>query len=180
MFIYNLKLDKKILSKIFIFVSIIIVFSIITFSFYIIFSKSFENNSIDNKGSNKTKQNIIELNESNYADVLKDSNENIDTYVGKKIKITGYVYRLLDFKENQFVIARDMELKEHNQAIIIGFLCEYDKASDYPDGTWLEITGEIIKGQFNGDIAILKVISVHETYCPKKILVEPPHQKNDI
>ena len=34
--------------------------------------------------------------------------ENIDDYVGKKLCFTGYVYRVLDLQDNQFVLARDM------------------------------------------------------------------------
>ena len=39
----------------------------------------------------------------NYTNVLKSVHENIDNYVGMKINFTGYVYRVLDLNENQFV-----------------------------------------------------------------------------
>ena len=43
----------------------------------------------------------------------------INTY-GKKIHSTGYVFRVNDFKENQFVTARDMIVSD-NDYRIVGF-----------------------------------------------------------
>ena len=93
MFIYNLKLNNRVLSRIFIFVSLAIIFAIIFFSIYIIFFK--------NKSSGDVKfDEIIDLNENNYTNILKSANEDIDSYIGVKVRITGYVYRLLDFDRN--------------------------------------------------------------------------------
>ena len=117
---------------------------------------------------------IFEVNESNYANILKASNDNIDSYVGCKVHITGYVYRLIDFEDNQFVIARDMIISANNQSLIVGFLCNYDKASDFEDGTWVDVVGEITKGNFNGDIAILNIISIEKTEKPENPYVCPP------
>ena len=167
MFICNLKLNKKAIKKIFIAICIIVLFSIISYSIYTIFFKN--NSSVENGNS------IIEINESNYANILKDANENIDDYIGYKVKITGYIYRLLDFDKNQFVIARDMKIDKINQTLVIGFLCEYSKASNFPDGTWVEIVGEIVKGNFNGDIAMLKIISIKETTPLQNPLVSMPN-----
>jgi len=167
MFIYNLKLNKRMLSKLFIFVSLAIIFSIIFFSIYIIFFK--------NKSSGDVKfDEIIDLNESNYTNILKSANENIDSYIGVKVRITGYVYRLLDFDKNEFVVARDMRFNKDAQSLVVGFLCNYDKASQFSDGTWVEVVGKIKKGTLNGDIAVLDVISIKETNTPENIFVNPP------
>ena len=166
MFIFNLNLNKKTISRVFILTSIIIVFLIIIFSLYLIFFK---------KPSSCVKSNeIFEVTESNYANILKASNENINDYIGCKVKITGYVYRLLDFNQNQFVIARDMKYGKNGQSLVIGFLCNYPKASLYVDGTWIEVIGEIQKGFFNGDIAMLKIISIKECQSPQNVFVSPP------
>lgn len=168
MFIYNLKLNKNKISKLFIAISLIIIFAIIAFSIYLIFFKHHSNTK-----SNDT-NNIFELNENNYTTILKAANENIDSYVGLKVRITGYIYRLLDFDKNQFVIARDMKFDENNQSLVVGFLCTYSKASNFSDGVWVEAIGEIQKGNFNGDIAVLNIISIKETSIPQNIFVSPP------
>ena len=60
------------------------------------------NNIINNK--------ILEINSNNFTTFLKNCNENIDSYVGKTVHISGFVYRLSDFAQNQFVVARLMPI----------------------------------------------------------------------
>lgn len=169
MFIYNMKINKKIISKAFIICALIIIISIITFSIYIIFFKS------NSKSPCEVNPNsIIDLNENNYTNFLKSANENVDSYIGSKVRITGYIYRLLDFNENEFVIARDMLFNNNSQSLVVGFLCNYDKASSFDDGTWVEIIGKIKKGSFNGDIAILDVNSIKKVDEPQNVFVNPP------
>ena len=169
MFIYNLKLNKKALSRLFIIISLLIVIAIISFSIYIIFFKHNTNSSNDVNFDN-----IIDLNENNYTNILKSVNEDIDSYLGISVRVTGYVYRLLDFGENEFVVARDMRFNNDNQSLVVGFLCNYDDAYKYSDGTWVEVVGKIKKGKFNGNIAILDVVSIKETNAPENIFVYPP------
>ena len=113
-------------------------------------------------------------NSNNYTNVLKIVHENIDTYVGRKINFTGYVYRVSDLKENQFVISRDMVISSDFQTVVVGFLCEYNKAKEFSDNSWVEITGEIIKGDYHGDMPIIKITEIKNTNKPNDELVYPP------
>ena len=167
MFIYNLKMNKKALCRGFIAICLLIILCIILYSFYIIFIK--KNPTCDAKQNE-----IIELNETNYTNILKSANEDIDSYVGSKVKITGYVYRLIDFDKTQFVVARDMKFEKSSQSLVVGFLCESKDASKYSDGTWVEIIGKIKKGRFNSELAVLDVISIKETTKPVNLYVNPP------
>ena len=167
MFIYNLKMNKKALCRGFIAICLLIILCIILYSFYIIFIK--KNPTCDAKQNE-----IIELNETNYTNILKSANEDIDSYVGSKVKITGYVYRLIDFDKTQFVVARDMKFEKSFQSLVVGFLCESKDASKYSDGTWVEIVGKIKKGRFNSELAVLDVISIKETTKPVNLYVNPP------
>jgi uncharacterized membrane protein YcgQ (UPF0703/DUF1980 family) len=58
--------------------------------------------------------------------------------------------------------------------LIVGFLSEYDNASDFEDGCWVDVVGEIVKGYFNGDIAILKITSIEKTEKPSNEFVDVP------
>lgn len=169
MFIYNLKLNKNRLSKVFITIALIIIIAIIAYSVYVIFFKSSSKSGCD---INLNK--VFEVNEFNYANILKAANDDVDSYVGCKVRVVGYVYRLLDFNKNQFVVARDMKFGDNGNSLVIGFLCNYNKAANFSDGTWVEIEGEIIKGNFNGDIAILNVTSMKEATSPENVFVNPP------
>ena len=172
MFIFNLKLNKKIIMRAFITISLLIIVSIILYSVYIIF---FKKTSICDSYKNE----ILDLNETNYTNILKNANENVALFVGKKVRITGYVYRLIDFNANQFVAARDMRFNNNSQSLIVGFLCESNQAHKFSDGTWVEIIGKIKKGKLNDEIAVLDVISIKETTKPDIVFVNPPDAKGD-
>ena len=44
--------------------------------------------------------------------------------------MVGYVFRANDFKENQFVLARDMIISSNLQTLVVGFLCETNELSN--------------------------------------------------
>ena len=106
------------------------------------------------------KNGVSQISVKNYTNVLKAVHENIDYYIGKKICFTGYVYRVLDLQNNQFVLARDMIVNSNSQTVVVGFLCEYDSAKDFTDNSWVQITGEIIKGDYHGDMPIIKITDI--------------------
>ena len=64
----------------------------------------------DDITNNITNNKILEINSNNFTTFLKNCNENIDSYVGKSVHISGFVYRLSDFAQNQFVVARLMPI----------------------------------------------------------------------
>lgn len=169
MFIFNMKINK--ISKILFVLMFLIICAIII---YIIF---FNNKTITLSDTIKSDE-IFEITSDNYTNILKVANDDIDSYVGCKIHLVGYVYRLLDFNENQFVVARNMLLSDNNvsNALVVGFLSECDNASDFEDGVWVDVTGEIVKGDFNGDIAILKITSIEKTEKPDNEFVHIPDE----
>ena len=93
-----------------------------------------------------------------------------------KIKFTGYVYRVFDFSDEQFVIARDMFINEDkNQSVVVGFLCESKDVKAFKDGEWVEITGTIEKGKYhNSEIPIIKITEIKGVEQPDMPYVMPP------
>ena len=87
----------------------------------------------------------IEITTNNYANILKAVHNDLDSYIGKEIHFTGYVYRLLDFKDTEFVLARDMIIASDNQSLVIGFLCNYKSAKKFDTGSGVEVSGKIQK-----------------------------------
>ena len=120
--------------------------------------------------------NISEISANNYTNILKAVHDNIDNYVGIKIHFTGYIYRLLDFTDTQFVLARDMVISSDFQTVVVGFLCEHDTAKSYENHAWVEVTGEIIKGDYHGDMPIIKVTNIQRANKPNEELVYPPDE----
>lgn len=171
MFIYNLKINGTKFFKIFFLSVFLILFIVICSVFFKIF-----NGASDSSSSCLPRSNINKISPSNYSNVLKAVHENIDDYVGMKINFTGYVYRVLDLNENQFVLARDMIISSDFQSVVVGFLCEYDNSKDFEDNTWVELTGEIIKGDYHGAMPIIKVIKITRTNKPNEEYVYPPDE----
>ena len=168
MFIYNLKINSKNIVKIAFAIMSIIITIFFIISIYKIITESFR----VRDEINKPEISYIEPN--NYTDILKEVYENIDNYVGQTICFTGYVYRNSDFDKDYFVLARDMETSQENKTLVVGFLCNCKESEKYVDGTWVEIVGTIEKGNYHGEIPILKIKSIKETSIPEEKHVPMP------
>lgn len=169
MFVYNLKVNGNTIFRCIIISIIIISLVILSFSIYNFYYKSkfvlddsLPSNSVAN----------IEANE--YTSILKQVYDDIDTYVGQSINFTGYVYKVYGLKDTEFVLARDMLINSDSQTVVVGFLCSYDKAKDFKEGTWVNVTGEIIKGYFHNEIPVIDITKMEETQKPEDTYVYPP------
>ena len=171
MFVFNVKVNGSKIFKIFFICVIILMIAILGIVFYRVISGANKNftvsDNIDGSG-------ICRISATNYTNILKTVHENLDNYVGKKINFVGYVYRVSDLETNQFVLARDMIINSNSQSVIVGFLCESDNSKDLEDGTWIEITGEIIKGSYHGDMPIIKITNIKTVDTPSEEYVYPP------
>ena len=168
MFIYNLKLDSKNIVKIAFGVMSIIITIFFIVSIYKIISET-----IRIKDEIKTPD-VTYIEPKNYTNILKEVYEDLDTYIGQTICFTGYVYRNSDFDENYFVLARDMQTSQENKTLIVGFLCNCVDSKKYTDGTWVEIIGTIEKGNYHGEIPMLKITNIKEVSEPEEKLVPLP------
>ena len=129
MFVLNVKFNKKIFIKVFTIVVIILVTTLFIFTIKKVIIPASKNkmlkmnvnaNAIEesnqknkhnaSRRNNKNNNKILEINSNNFTTFLKNCNENIDSYVGKTVHISGFVYRLSDFAQNQFVVARLMPI----------------------------------------------------------------------
>lgn len=172
MFIYNFKINGGRALKIIIcFLSIfmLIVFGISVYRIFFSSGKFFVRDKIE-------ADEITQIDAENYTNVLQAVHDNPDSYIGMKIKFTGYMYRLFDFGDEQFVIARDMFINtSKTQTVVVGFLCQYKDADNFEDGTWVNLIGTIETGKYhNEEIPIINVIEIEETDEPEDCFVEPP------
>lgn len=168
MFVYNVKLNSKNIVKIALIVIAIIIVIFFLFSLYKILSSTF------NINDDIPEPDVAYIKAAEYTNVLKCVYENIDTYIGQKICFSGYVYRNIDFDDTQFVLARDMLVEGKSETLIVGFLCSHKDALDYTDGCWVEIIGEITKGNYHGEIPIIKVKKITQIKKPEDEYTYPP------
>lgn len=173
MFIYNVKINKSNLFKLFLGILAIICISLFIVGIY----------KMINQMDTEVEQNLIEddipssevamITPENYTNILKSVHDDLDTYIGQKISFSGYVYKVSDLKENEFVLARDMTINGA-QTVIVGFLCSLDYAKEFENYTWINITGTIEKGDYNGEIPCIKITEIERIEKPENDLVNLP------
>lgn len=169
MFIFNLKIDIHKIIRIGFIIAIIISIVFFIVSTYKIFKKGAEINIEDN-----IKNEVYKLNSNNYTNILKAVHDNLDTYIGQKIHFVGYIYRVSDINQNEFIIARDMIISSNLQTLVVGFLCKCNEAQEYEDKVWVEIEGVIEKGNYYGDIPIINITKINKVEKPNDEYVYPP------
>ena len=111
MFVYNVKVNSKKAFKLIFTLMIIVGIVICGFTVYRIIFKSQSTNS----------DGIYQITSNNYTNILKSVHDDIDTYVGQKISFSWYVYRVYDFSDTQFVLARDMVISSDFQTTVVRF-----------------------------------------------------------
>ena len=171
MFIYNFKVNGSKIFKYFFTGIVLLIIAILIFVSVKLFMGAKNNKNIS---SCMPQSDVCTISAKNYTNVLKAVHEDIDTYVGIKINFTGYVYRVSDLTDAQFILARDMIISSDFQYVIVGFLCEYENAQDFANETWVELTGEITKGNYHGDMPIINVIEMKTVDKPNEEYVYPP------
>lgn len=170
MFVFNLSLNKNKIAKIILIISCILVLGILVFACIKIFSKG----STFSINDRMEAPNVVQLNSNNYTNTLKTVHENLNSYVGQTINVSGYIYKLYDFKDNEFVIARDMVVSSDFKTLVVGFLCNYKNISDFEENTWVNITGKIIRGNYHGEIPVIEVTKIEKVEKPSDEYVYPP------
>lgn len=172
MFIYNLKLNGSTLFKIllsFIILIVICLCGIVAYKIYI----ASTNNLNDDIKSNS----VTELTNQNYSTILQAVHNDVNSYVGKKFKFSGFVYRVYDLNNEQFVLGRNMIISSDFQTVVVGFLCHYKKSIEFADNVWVELEGTITKGSYHGsDMPILEVTNIKEIEKPNDEYVYPPDE----
>lgn len=170
MFVFNIKLDGNKTARIFMGILCVILLLITFFVCYkLIFNSYFKTN--DEYISTDT---VHEISSKNYSNVLQNVHSHLDDYIGQKVEFSGFVYRLYDFTENQFVLARNMIISSDYKYVIVGFLCESEQIYNYQDDDWIKITGTITKGDYKGEIPIIKVEEIQKIGKPTDEFVYPP------
>lgn len=116
MFVWNLKFNIKLFLKIVFFIIFLVLIAIFIFSG----KKIFDNREhIVKDGLNLPS--VANVDTSNFTNVLKSVYENLEQYIGQKIRVTGYIYRVSDIKDNEFIVARNMPIDDKDQFVVVRF-----------------------------------------------------------
>lgn len=115
-----------------------------------------------------------------FIDTLLSVRNKFDSLIGKKITLTGFVYKEDSFDSNTFVIARLLMSCCAADAQPTGLFCKWDKTSSIKHNQWIKLTGIIEKKmQYNEEtkkdepMAIIKVSNVEPIEEPKDPYIYP-------
>lgn len=110
----------------------------------------------------------------NFVALIAQIYENPEKFVGKDISMLGFVVRDDDFSFRQIGIVRYVITCCIADAMPFGLLCNYENASNFKDGTWLEISGTIEMVTLrNTNFAAVKIKSVQTAKEPQMPYVYP-------
>lgn len=158
MYIYNIKINRN---------KILIFLGIVAFTFVIVLNVFSQDKFVLTNSSIETFD--YNVNDDNYVKTLEKIHNSIDENIGKKIKIHGFYYTLPDLDKNFFICSR--YIADGNETKIAGFICMYEGQMSFEENEWIEITGTIIKGEYNGEIPVINVDTVTKIPAPANMYV---------
>ncbi|MBT2757014.1 TIGR03943 family protein [Mesobacillus foraminis] len=117
---------------------------------------------------------VIKLNDRIYSSFFEEISTDVNKYKGRKIELTGFVYKEEGFNENQLVISRFLITHCVADAGIIGFLSEFRDASLLKKDSWINAEGLIGVTTYKGALLpYIKVTNWQEIAEPKKPYLYP-------
>ncbi|SEP10263.1 TIGR03943 family putative permease subunit [Propionispora vibrioides] len=116
----------------------------------------------------------IVVDSNNYTEVMSEINDFPQDYIGKKLTMTGFVFRSPGLGDRQLSLVRYVMVCCAADALPYGVMCETADAKKYPDGTWLSGTGVIAMGRYKDqDTPVIQLTSVEKVAAPEKPYVFP-------
>ena len=119
-------------------------------------------------------QPVIELNDEGFAVWYLDSLDHIDRYVGKTVQFVGQILKPKSFPSDYFVPGRLAMTCCADDMAFLGFACEYDKASELKEKSWVKVTASITNeywSDYNGEGPVLHAVKVEATKAPKEEVI---------
>ena len=104
------------------------------------------------------------ITEENFISTLSLLHDNIDKNLGKRIKLSGFVYTLPDFNDDFFICGR--YTVDEDETKVAGYMCNFDKSISLLENEWVEI-----KGNYNGEIPVINVDKITKIIAPANMYV---------
>lgn len=117
---------------------------------------------------------IILMTDDNFSRWLTEIYDNMDKYKGKKIQLTGFVFKNDKFVKNEFVCARLMMSCCAADLQPVGFLCHYNMEDTLKKDSWITVKGTLdITTHADEKMPLIIVEDIKNTEKPKKEYIYP-------
>ena len=117
---------------------------------------------------------VIELDDMSYGIWFLDALDHIERYIGKTFKFVATVARPEHFPKDYFVPGRLAMTCCADDMAFLGFACEYDKAKELKEKSWVKVTATVSKEywpDYNGEGPVLHALKVEITKAPKEEII---------
>ncbi|RXJ03823.1 TIGR03943 family protein [Anaerobacillus alkaliphilus] len=117
---------------------------------------------------------VIQVTDQNYLDIMTLLDLHLESFIGKELEITGFVFREQDFEENRLVVARFSMTCCTADAGVYGTLVETEDAHLYENDMWIRVRGTINKTEYHGyQLPIIQLREVTVVAEPESPYVYP-------
>ncbi len=109
----------------------------------------------------------LQVDPDNYVQVTDELWENPADFSGKELTGKGFLYKESGLEEGRFMLGRYMIFCCIADAIVVGFIVEPPPEAHVAEDTWVEVTGEINVGTYQGEeTAVVEVTDWQEVEEP--------------
>lgn len=128
------------------------------------------------ESENANKEELI-INDENYISTLNDMYDNINNYVGRKIRVQGQVFKSESMKENELAIGKYYMYCCAVDMSLTGFMFNKDPNFNLVENNWYEVEAVISSHKYEMspgqiiDEPILKIINYKKIDKPANTLV---------
>ncbi|WP_307559900.1 TIGR03943 family protein [Paenibacillus sp. V4I7] len=114
-------------------------------------------------GKKLYKKDFISIGEKGFMEIISSMDFYMENFMGKKVDISGFVYRENDMKEDQFVVSRFAVQCCSADAAPYGLMVESAAGKELKKDTWVKITGILEKTNYNGN----EIMKIHASKIEK-------------
>lgn len=117
---------------------------------------------------------VIIVKDEIFMEILTAIDLFLDSFVGKTVEISGFVYREPNMTQNQFVVGRFAMDCCSADALPYGVLVEDTNAVNYPNDSWIKVRGQIDTTTYNGNkIMVFKPEAIQSIEAPESPYIYP-------
>ncbi len=117
---------------------------------------------------------IIVVKDEIFMEILTAIDLFLDSFVGRTVEISGFVYREPNMNQNQFVVGRFAMDCCSADALPYGVLIEDTNAAQYEDDAWIKVRGQIDTTIYDGNkIMVFRPESIQTIEAPESPYIYP-------
>ncbi len=117
---------------------------------------------------------VIVVKDEIFMEILTAIDLFLDSFVGKTVEISGFVYREPNMTQNQFVVGRFAMDCCSADALPYGVLIEDTNAINYVNDSWIKVRGQIDTTIYDGNkIMVFKPESIQSIEAPDSPYIYP-------